>query len=764
MKASTLFGLTFALLMGLGVVVAARVTGFLDAKPVVVEEKKTNGVPMLIAARNLFRGTAALEYDAKVRPMTEADHAMYDKYRDKMLAPIPSAVEYRILKTNVPAGVPLLEDMFEPQALPEQLSGNLAPQMRAVNIVIEKHRVAGGLPRKGEYVDVLLTATIHQNGGLSKDTAPMVPFTASAIIARKLKIVAKRDTPYTLNIPNPVDKPMSFILEANPYRAALIEYAKTRGFLTLVLLAPTNLANDREPMVDRDSKEYRDEDKRVNEFVNNEHTITDADLEAHLQPADATVADPAGCGSDAGNDVRPHDDPDVEQRHQRLAQRQLQLRDPGNGATQDSSSLPVQPMSQTAFSFGAVGVPDSPPPTSTTATRKSAQRAAPSIDPTYDCVIRIVGSRKRMKRAVDISGKMPRRGRNGRAGATLSLLLLLALPVFLILAFFGWNVMLLSQQKTAQEIAADCCALAGGQSMVSDKALTGTPTDIATLENMALLVAQNYDGFNPLWPGGMNPAAHLNIVAGDLAFTTLQVPIGADSLTLIDTMTLAGRRTTAHGNPVPILGGGMFASPTVDITVLSKIQLDRRVAGLRPVYDKSIVLAPIAIHASTWVAQVEKGLPLGNLTIQIGSADTSFLQIGTADESDFEFQLSASGGVTPTNLAGLGGQFFIDVFKGLDVPVLSGVNATDLKPALQSLEASGHARIWPLFGTTDGIKTNVTRLVAAKVIAVADITDPMTMAVTGVQITLQPSFLSAPAVITDSGDVDPYLCRMHLVN
>jgi hypothetical protein len=230
-------------------------------------------------------------------------------------------------------------------------------------------------------------------------------------------------------------------------------------------------------------------------------------------------------------------------------------------------------------------------------------------------------------------------------------------------------------------------------------------------------------------------------------------------------MTLAGRRTTAHGNPVPILGGGMFASPTVDITVLSKIQLDRHVAGLRPVYDKTIVLAPIAIRASTWVAQVEKGLPLGNLTIQIGSADTSFLQIGTADESDFEYQLSSSGGVTPTNLAGLGGQFFIDFFKGLDVPILGGVNATDLKPALQSLEASGHARIWPLFGTTDGIKTNVTRLVAAKVIAVADVTDPMTMAVTGVQITLQPSFLSAPAVITDSArDVDPYLCRMHLVN
>ena len=346
------------------------------------------------------------------------------------------------------------------------------------------------------------------------------------------------------------------------------------------------------------------------------------------------------------------------------------------------------------------------------------------------------------------------------------MLLLIVLPVFGILAFFGFNVLLLNQQKTAQEITSDACALAGGQSMVSDEALLGTK--IADLETMALLVAQNYDMYNPLWPG-TGPAEHLNIVASDLAFTTTNVTIGSDTLTLIDTMTLTGRRTKAHGNPVPILGAALFASPTVDISTVSKVILDRQVAGLRPVYDKTIVLAPIAILASTWAAQVETGVPLGNLTIKIGSSDTSYLQIGTANESDFEFQLSAAGGVNSGNLAGLGGQFFIDFFKGLDVPVIDGIVATDLKTSLQTLQTDGHARIWPLFssttGTTAGSTTNVTRLVAAKVIAVTDVVDPMTMAVTGVQITLQPSFLSAPAVLTDSArDIDPYLCRMHLTN
>jgi Flp pilus assembly protein CpaB len=335
-------------------VVAARVTGFLDSKPVVEEVKKTNGVPMLIAARNLFRNTAALEFDAKVRPMTEADHAMYDKYRDKMLAPIPSAVEYRILKVNVPAGVPLLEDMFEPQALPESVSVRLAPNMRAVNVVMDKPRAAGGLPQKGEYVDVLLSATIRMNHGVSKDTAPMEPFTSAAIIARKLKIVAKRDTLYTLNIANPVDKPISFTLEANPYRAALIEYAKSRGFLTLQLIAPTNLANQPEPMVDRDSREYRDEDKRINEFMNNEHTITDADLERifnlrtrplPIQPVAARTPEMM-----YGLTTIPTMNNGISGWRSGY-----NYGTAGNGATSDSSSLPVQPMSQTAFSFGAIG-------------------------------------------------------------------------------------------------------------------------------------------------------------------------------------------------------------------------------------------------------------------------------------------------------------------------------------------------------------------------------------------------------------------------
>ena len=353
MKASTLFGLTFALLMGLGVVVAARVTGFLDSKPVVEPEKKTNGVPMLIAARNLFRNTAALEFDAKVRPMTEADHAMYDKYRDKMLAPIPSAVEYRILKVNVPAGVPLMEDMFEPQALPEPISGRLSPNMRAVNVVVEKHRVAGGLPRSGEFVDVLLTAMIRQNGGLSKDTAPMAPFPAAAIIARKLKIVAKRDTLYTLNIANPVDKPISFTLEANPYRAALIEYAKSRGYLTLQLIAPTNLANQPEPMVDRDSREYRDEDKRINEFMNNEHTITDADLERifNLRTRPLPIQPVAARTPEMMYGLTT-----IPTANNGISGWRSGYGVPGNGATSESSSRPpMQPLAQTAFSFGAVG-------------------------------------------------------------------------------------------------------------------------------------------------------------------------------------------------------------------------------------------------------------------------------------------------------------------------------------------------------------------------------------------------------------------------
>jgi hypothetical protein len=50
--------------------------------------------------------------------------------------------------------------------------------------------------------------------------------------------------------------------------------------ITLIPAASAMLAkDDREPMNDPDSREYRDEEKRVSEYLNNERAVNDQDLE-----------------------------------------------------------------------------------------------------------------------------------------------------------------------------------------------------------------------------------------------------------------------------------------------------------------------------------------------------------------------------------------------------------------------------------------------------------------------------------------------------
>lgn len=278
MKASTLFGMTAALVIGLGVLVGARYTGFFDAAPP-PEKKNGNGTQILVAARNLIRGTAALPGDGKVRPLLDSERDFYEKFKSKLLSPVANAVEFRVLVKNVPAGQPLLEEYFEPSGLPEPLTARLEPGMRSVSLLLSKENAAGGLLRTGERVDVLLTSVVRSNPGC-RDCQPVAPFTATAIIARNLKIVVKRDTLLTVMAPVPEDKPVSYMLEANTYRAALIEFAKGKGKLTLTPSAsPMPTGAGGATSSDPDSREYRDEDKRIQEFSNNELIVTDADLE-----------------------------------------------------------------------------------------------------------------------------------------------------------------------------------------------------------------------------------------------------------------------------------------------------------------------------------------------------------------------------------------------------------------------------------------------------------------------------------------------------
>lgn len=296
MKASTLFGLTLASLVGLGVVVGAKYLGYFDNSPPPEVKKTKSDAQILVAGKNLFKGTAPFSADVKVRPVTEEELDFYQKNKDKLLAPVASAVEGRVLAKNVAAGQPLYDDHFEPQAFPEAVTDRLDPGMRSVGLVLPRERAGGGLIRVGERVDVLLTSIVETDTSGCKDCVAKSPFNATAAIARNLKVIIKRDNLWTVMQPVPQDKPVSFILQANPYRAALIEFCKSKGLITLVpSAAPLMGKTDKEPpMSDPDNREYREEDKRVAEFVNNEHIISDNDLERifNLQRVIATQEPP----------------------------------------------------------------------------------------------------------------------------------------------------------------------------------------------------------------------------------------------------------------------------------------------------------------------------------------------------------------------------------------------------------------------------------------------------------------------------------------
>jgi hypothetical protein len=346
-----------------------------------------------------------------------------------------------------------------------------------------------------------------------------------------------------------------------------------------------------------------------------------------------------------------------------------------------------------------------------------------------------------------------------RAGATLSLFLLLLMPALLVLAFFAWNVRLVDQQRSAQETVTDACGLAAGQALIDDRMLHGTPAHLDDLEDLARQVARHYDGLNPLWPGS-GPAAQLNFQDDDFRFTTSVNPLNP-SLAMIDSIALTGRRTRAAGNPVPVLGGRLFAAPNVEVVTVSTALLDRRVAGLRPVFAKNIPLAPIAIANAAWTANAESASPPGTWTLTLRMPDACFLSIGADIETDLIDQLR--NGISPPQLDDFGGQFVLDTVGGLDVPMLVGPDAKNLKTQLQEL--IGKPRVWPLFASSSGGTVSVKRLIAARIGAVADVVDPMTKAASGVSLTLQPCFFAAPAVVTEPGrDVNPYLCRVRLTN
>ncbi len=293
MRASTMFALIVAVLVGLGAAVAAKATGvFNRAEP----KKEPPPIMVLAAASNIFEGNMIQTADVRVRPASLQE--VEQLRRGELLPAMPQAVVKRFAKMSIPADAAIRKDYLEDLIAPGELRTRVAPGMRAVNLAIPKHHAAGGLINVGDWVDIQLMAAIE---------APAVPLPGgaaaaggttaqAAIITRAARVIAKRNSLWPVQTPLGPDCPVNFTLETNPYRAALIEFAKDKGTLVLLPVGDTdkrvlearrsdlmNQSTNPNPVMNvsynmAESNEYREEDKRVGNFLNGNYVISEGDL------------------------------------------------------------------------------------------------------------------------------------------------------------------------------------------------------------------------------------------------------------------------------------------------------------------------------------------------------------------------------------------------------------------------------------------------------------------------------------------------------
>ncbi len=92
MRASTLFALVIAVLIGLGVAVAARMSGYFNAQKKDPEPAlKKQEIPVLIAAKNLFAGDLIDSGYVRVRNLRPEEFDYYKEHKDDYLPALPSA-------------------------------------------------------------------------------------------------------------------------------------------------------------------------------------------------------------------------------------------------------------------------------------------------------------------------------------------------------------------------------------------------------------------------------------------------------------------------------------------------------------------------------------------------------------------------------------------------------------------------------------------------------------------------------------------------
>lgn len=308
MRGSLLAVVAVAVVLGLGVVALVRAMGWLSPPPApVVQPVVTTPPPappppqVLVAGRPMYAGDMVDAAALLLRPLRPYEVKDFEANRADYLVSMESAV-LRDLARDISADTPLKKADLAPVQKPEPLHARLAPGTRAVDLAVPRELAAGGLIAVGDWVDVLVLTDVSRT-----DSAARVP--QSGVLVQAAPVIAKRSSLFAV-FSAQKDGPIGHMVAVNPYRAALLDYARSVGTISLVPVsaaekrrldtiktrAATNPATASAaaiPFAEPGSPEFRDEVERIEKYNRGELAVGRADLARVLQLAPPAPKAPA---------------------------------------------------------------------------------------------------------------------------------------------------------------------------------------------------------------------------------------------------------------------------------------------------------------------------------------------------------------------------------------------------------------------------------------------------------------------------------------
>jgi Flp pilus assembly protein CpaB len=238
MRASVLLVLGLALIVGLGVAVAVKSLGLLTPPVTVATQPPPPPAPqpvvaqpprpqLLVATKNLFVGDTIRPGDVRLRTIRAEELEEYEKTKGAdFVPPILDSVYYRFMAIDISADTPLRKKSLKELSKPEPLHARLVPGMRAINVSIPKIGSAGGLIQVGDWVDLYITTEIGRTDLTGR-------LTQTGVLVHHALVIAKRDTLFTGFASIAPETSIQYTLAVNSYRAALVEFGRSVGVLTM---------------------------------------------------------------------------------------------------------------------------------------------------------------------------------------------------------------------------------------------------------------------------------------------------------------------------------------------------------------------------------------------------------------------------------------------------------------------------------------------------------------------------------------------------